>query len=188
MPPALKSPPGYPQAAISAHDKTLRNIKRLIFLYVWLLIFEGSFRKWVLPQFSDILLVIRDPVVIAIYLLAFRARVFPRNGWVFSLTVIALLSLAASVLALWPYLPPSRIVLVSGFGFRCNFLHLPLIFIIGKVVSAEEVKKFGWWILVGMIPMAILMAIQFNASPDSFLNHAAGLGRKRSKSGPEPEK
>lgn len=176
MPPALKSPPGYPQAAISAHDKTLRNIKRLIFLYVWLLIFEGSFRKWVLPQFSDILLVIRDPVVIAIYLLAFRARVFPRNGWVFSLTVIALLSLAASVLALWPYLPPSRIVLVSGFGFRCNFLHLPLIFIIGKVVSAEEVKKFGWWILVGMIPMAILMAIQFNASPDSFLNRTAGLG------------
>jgi hypothetical protein len=176
MPPALKLPPGHPQAAISAHDKTLRNIKRLIFLYFWLLIFEGTFRKWVLPQFSDVLLVIRDPVVIAIYFLAFRARVFPRNGWVFSLTVIAFLSLAVSFLALWPYLPPSRIVLVSGFGFRCSFLHLPLIFIIGKIVTAEDVIKFGWWILVGMIPMAILMAIQFNASPDSFLNRTAGLG------------
>lgn len=176
MPPALKSPPGHPPAGISAHDKTLRNIQRLIFLYFWLLIFEGSFRKWVLPQLSDVLLIIRDPVVIAIYVLAFRARVFPRNGWVSSLTVIAFLSLAVSFLALWPYLPPSRIVLVSGFGFRCNFLHLPLIFVIGKVLSAEEVKKFGWWILAGMVPMALLMAVQFNASPDSFLNRTAGLG------------
>jgi len=176
MPPALKSPPRHPQAAISADDKTLRNLKRLIWLYFWLLIFEGTFRKWVLPQFSDVLLIIRDPVVIAIYFLAFRARVFPRNGWVFSLTVIAFLSVAVSFLALWPYLPPSRIVLVTGFGFRCNFLHLPLIFIIGKVITAEEVKKFGRWILVGMIPMAILMALQFSSPPDSFLNRGAGLG------------
>ena len=110
MPPALKSPPGHPQAGISAHDKTLRNIQRLIFLYFWLLIFEGSFRKWVLPQLSDVLLIIRDPVVIVIYLLAFRARVFPRNGWLFSLAVIAFLSVAVSFLALWPYLPPSRVV------------------------------------------------------------------------------
>ena len=176
MPPALKSPPGYPQAAISADDKTLRNIKRLIFLYFWLLIFEGTFRKWVLPQFSDVLLVIRDPVVIAIYFLAFRARVFPRNGYILSLGIIGVLSWLAALLVLLPYLAPKQLLLVTGFGFRCNFLHLPLIFIIGKVVTAEEVKKFGWWILVGMIPMAVLMAIQFNASPESFLNRTAGLG------------
>jgi hypothetical protein len=157
-------------------EKALKYIRGLIWAYFVLLIFEGTLRKWILPQFSDVLLVIRDPVVIAIYFLAFRARVFPRNGWVFSLTVIAFLSLAVSFLALWLYLPPSRIVLVSGFGFRCNFLHLPLLFIIGRVLDVEDVKKLGWWILLGMLPMSLLMAAQFNATPDSFVNRGAGLG------------
>jgi len=176
MPPALKSPPSSPEAIISADDKTLKNLKRLIWLYFWLLIFEGTFRKWVLPQFSDILLVIRDPVVMAIYYLAFKVRVFPRNAYIVALAIIALFSWLAALLVLMPYLAPKQIFLVSAFGFRCNFLHLPLIFIIGKLVTAEEVKKFGWWVLAGMIPMALLMAIQFNASPDSFLNRTAGLG------------
>lgn len=157
-------------------EKALKYVRGLIWVYFVLLIFEGTLRKWILPQFSDVLLVIRDPVVIAIYFLAFRARVFPWNGWVFSLTVIAFLSVAVSFLALWPYLPPSRIVLVSGFGFRCSFLHLPLLFIIGRVLDVEDVKKLGWWILLGMLPMSLLMAAQFNAAPDSFVNRGAGLG------------
>jgi hypothetical protein len=178
MPPALKSPlsPAHPQAAVLADEKTLRNIKRLIWLYFWLLIFEGTFRKWVLPQFSDVLLVIRDPVVIAIYFLAFKARVFPRNAYIISLALIGLFSWLVALLVLQPYLSPKQLFLVSGFGFRCNFLHLPLIFIIGKLVTAEEVKKLGGWILVGMIPMALLMAIQFNAPAESFINRGAGLG------------
>jgi hypothetical protein len=177
MPPALKSPPlPSSETVISADDKTLRNLKRLIWLYFWLLIFEGSFRKWVIPQFSDVLLVIRDPVAIAIYFLAFKLRVFPRNAYIFSLALIALFSWLVALLVLLPYLAPKQVLLVSGYGFRCNFLHMPLIFIIGRVITAEEVKKFGRWILLGMIPMALLMAVQFNASPDSFLNRTAGLG------------
>ncbi len=176
MPPALKSPPSSSEAAISADDPTLRNIKRLIWLYFWLLIFEGTLRKWVLPQFSDVLLVIRDPVVIAIYFLAFRARVFPRNAYIFSLALIGLFSWLVALLVLLPYLAPKQLLLVSGYGFRCNFLHLPLIFIIGRVLDVEDVKKLGWWILLGMLPMSLLMALQFNGSPDSFVNRGAGLG------------
>lgn len=176
MPPALKSPSSSPEAVISADNKTLRNLKRLIWLYFWLLLFEGSFRKWVLPQFSDILLVIRDPVAIAMYFLAFKLRLFPRNAYIVSLALIALFSWLVALLVLLPYLAPKQVLLVSGYGFRCNFLHLPLIFIIGKVFTAEDVRKFGWWVLAGMVPMALLMAVQFNSAPDSFLNRTAGLG------------
>ena len=175
MQPALKSPPSSAEEAI-ADDKSLRNLKRLIWLYFWLLIFEGTFRKWVLPQLSDVLLIIRDPVAIASYYLAFKHRVFPRNAYIVSLALIALLSWLVAILVLQPYLSPKQVFLVSAYGFRCNFLHLPLIFIIGKVMTAEEVKKFGWWILLGMVPMALLMAAQFTSSPDSFLNRGAGLG------------
>lgn len=169
-------------------NPTIRNIRRLIWLYFWLLLIEGALRKWVVPQLSNPLLIIRDPVVLLIYILAFRARVFPRNAWIFSLTVIAFLSLAVSFLALWPYLPPSRIVLVSGFGFRANFLHLPLIFLMPRVLRPEDVKWIGRWTLLLVVPMSLLMVAQFQASPDSLLNRTAsgegemitaGLGKVR---------
>jgi hypothetical protein len=158
----------------SPENPTIRNIRRLIWLYFWLLLLEGALRKWVVPQLSNPLLIIRDPVVLLIYVLAIRARLFPRNAWVLSLAIIGFLSLAASFVALWVYIPPGRIVLVSGFGFRANFLHLPLIFLMPRVLRPEDVKRIGWWVLILAVPMALLMVAQFRASPDSFLNRTAG--------------
>ena len=154
-------------------NPTIRNIRRLIWLYFWLLLVEGALRKWVVPQLSNPLLIIRDPVVLLIYALAFRARVFPRNGWIFALAVISFLSLAVSFLALWPYLPPTRIALVTGFGFRADFLHLPLIFLMPTVLRPEDVKRFGWWSLLILVPMSLLMVAQFRAAPDAWLNRTA---------------
>jgi hypothetical protein len=160
------------------HDtsRTIRYIRRLIWVYLFLLIFEGVLRKWIVPQYSSPLLVVRDPVVILIYLLTLRARLFPFNRFVVSLGIIALLSWAAGILVLLPYLPIQTLVLVTGFGFRSNFLHLPLIFVIPAVLDIKDVQRIGCWTIVGMIPMGILMAAQFNASPESYINRAAGLG------------
>jgi hypothetical protein len=160
----------------ATNQRVFTYLKRAIWLYFFLLIFEGVFRKWILPQYSDILLVVRDPVVIAIYLLAIKARVFPRNYWMLSLGIIALLSWLISLAVLEPYLSLKPLILVTGFGFRSNFLHLPLIFVIGRALDAADVKKLGWWLLVGLLPMALLLALQFNSSPDAFINRTAGLG------------
>ncbi len=157
-------------------EKALRYTRRLIWTYLVLLIFEGALRKWIVPRFSDPLLVVRDPVVIAIYICALRARVFPRNIFMTSLGIIAGLSWLISIVVLLPYLPHKTILLVTAYGFRSNFLHLPLIFVIANVFNADDVKRMGWWILAGLIPMALLMAAQFRASPDSFINRTAGLG------------
>jgi hypothetical protein len=157
----------------SPENTTIRNIRRLIWLYFWLLLIEGALRKWVLPQLSNPLLIVRDPVVLLIYVLAIRARVFPRNAWVLSLAIIGFLSLAVSFIVLWPYLSPSRIALVSGFGFRANFLHLPLIFLMPRVLRPEDVKRIGWWSLLLLVPMSLLMVAQFRAAPDALLNRTA---------------
>lgn len=154
-------------------NPTIRKIRQLIWLYFWLLLLEGALRKWVVPQLSNPLLIIRDPVVLLIYVLAIQARVFPRNAWVLALAIIGFLSMAVSFIALWSYLPPGRIVLVSGFGFRANFLHLPLIFIMPLVLRPEDVKRIGWWSLVLLVPMSLLMVAQFRASPDAWLNRTA---------------
>ncbi len=153
---------------------TLRHIRRLVWVYFWLLIFEGALRKWVAPQLSNPLLIVRDPVLLLIFVLAIKARIFPTNGWVVSLGVIAVLSTLLTFVPLWPYVSPLRITLVSGFGFRSSFLHLPLIFIIPHVFDRDEIKRLGWWTLVLMVPMVVLMVAQFQTPPDSFLNRTAG--------------
>lgn len=156
------------------NERVIIAIKRLIWAYFWLLVIEGALRKWVLTRYSDPLLVIRDPVAIAIYLLAIKARVFPRNVWVYSLLIIGAVSLIVGALVLQPYMPIRPLLLVTLFGWRSNFLHLPLIWVIAKVFDAKEVKRLGWWMLVTLVPLTIVMALQFNASPDSFVNRVAG--------------
>jgi hypothetical protein len=155
-------------------EKTVQNIRRLIWLYFWLLLFEGALRKWALPQLSNPLLIIRDPVVIAAYFLALKAHVFPSNKWVYALGIIGGLSFAVSILQLWPYIPPKAILLVTGYGFRANFLHLPMIFLMARVLRAEDVKRIGWWALVLLVPMSMLLVAQFRAAPDAFLNRTVG--------------
>ncbi len=167
--PALPNDPG--------KVKALKWVRGLIWAYFILLIFEGTLRKWILPQYSDVLLVVRDPVVIAIYLLAIKARVFPRNGYMLSLGIIAFLSWLVSLVVMEPYLSLKSLILVTGFGFRCNFLHLPLIFVIGKVWDHDDLLKLGKWILIGSLPMSLLLAIQFNSAPDAFINRTAGAWR-----------
>src|SRR5205823_14992049 len=99
--------------------RALIRLKWAIWIYFFLLIFEGVFRKWLLPQYSDVLLVVRDPVVIVIYMLAIKARLFPRTNWILSLGIIGLLSWLISLLVLEPYLSLNTLLLFIGCGFRC---------------------------------------------------------------------
>src|SRR5258708_2827447 len=55
----------HPNSLMQPPDES-KSIRRLIWLYFWLLIFEGALRKWVVPSLSSVLLLARDPVVIAI--------------------------------------------------------------------------------------------------------------------------
>jgi len=155
-------------------ERAKRYVRNLIWLYFWLLLIEGALRKWILPGLSNPLLIVRDPVVLAIYILSFRARVFPKNGWVVALIILALLDTMATFFQLWDYVSPKSITAVTVYGIHANFFHLPLIFVIGQVFTLEDVKRVGWWTLVLLVPMTILMIAQFRGTPDSFVNRTAG--------------
>ena len=139
-------------------------IRRLIWTYFWLLIFEGALRKWVVPSLSNVLLIIRDPVVLGIYILAIRARQFPFNGWTFATLALAILSVAASVLF------TTTSLFVSVYGLRADFWHLPLIWVMGQTLRRSDVLAMGKAILIVLLGMALLMAAQFQAPPTSFIN------------------
>ena len=58
---------------------SLHSLRLLVWLYFWLLLWEGALRKWFFPSLSTPLLVVRDPVVLLIYAIALAKHVFPFN-------------------------------------------------------------------------------------------------------------
>jgi len=145
-------------------------IHRGIFWYLGLLIFEGVLRKWIFPGFAQYLLLIRDPVVLWIYYMAFKHKVFPRNRFIASIVILACASFLAGLVA------PHGMVPVTIYGVRANFFYLPFIFLIPEVMNLDDVKKIGRWALIIAIPMALLMTRQFTADYTDFVNVGAGGG------------
>ncbi|MFA6289068.1 MAG: hypothetical protein WC661_16925 [Opitutaceae bacterium] len=148
---------------------TVKQVKVLIWIYFWLIIFEGSLRKWGLPALSDPLLIIRDPVVLLIYLQAVRGGFFPQH-WLVKITiwlgVITFFWGCVHIFEGGSYLT----AVVTLYGVRTYFLHLPLIFIMGHVFKREDVLKVGKWCLILAVPMAFLMVAQYKVDPGHWLN------------------
>lgn len=148
---------------------TVRQVKLLIWVYFWLIIIEGSLRKWVVPALSDPLLVIRDPVVLLIYLQAIRGNFFPKH-WLVKVTI------ALGVFTFFWGLMHAFVggsmtmAVVVAYGVRTYFLHLPLIFIIGHVFTRDDVLKMGRWCLYLAVPIGMLMVAQYRVDSGHWLN------------------
>lgn len=163
------------------YKRDLFWIKQLIWLYFFLLIFEGALRKWVLPGYSNPLLIVRDPIVVAAYILAYRSGLFPRNVFISVAAVIAFVSLGVS------FFISRESPTIAIYGFRTNFLQLPFIFLIAKAFDARDVEKVGYWTFILSVPMAVLMVLQFLSPPTAWINLglndnaqiASALGRIR---------
>jgi len=144
-----------------------RTLRRLIWIYFWLLIFEGALRKWLVPNLSNALLIVRDPVVIAIYAVAVRDRVFPTSGFTLWTLVLAVLCFLASFAGIGN-------IAVTLYGLRADFLHLPLIFVMPRILRHEDIRRLGYALLALAAPMALLAVKQFQAGPNSPWNVGAG--------------
>jgi len=145
-----------------------RLIRSLIWLYLVLWLIEGGLRRWFLPGLASPLLLIRDPVVIAIYALAVSKNLFPVNGFVVWGALLAALSLVNALLL------GHGNLFVALYGVRCDFLHVPLIFIMGKVLRPNDfirVAKVAVWVAV---PYTLLLVAQFYKPQDAWVNRGVG--------------
>lgn len=140
-----------------------------IALYFTLLIGEGALRKWFLRDFSDLLFVIRDPLVLLIYMLAWRDGVWQRWRSLVVLWVIAFAALAFAAISDAPWI-------VVLFGLRTDFLHVPLIFILGSALDRAAVRRYGVAVLLLALAVTTLMVVQFNSPPETLINAGVGGG------------
>jgi hypothetical protein len=148
-------------------DQT-RLIRNLIWLYIFLWLVEGGLRRWVLPGLASPLLMIRDPLVIAIYCVAASNNLFPANGFITWGAFLALLSFVNAMLL------GHGNIFVALYGVRCDFLHVPLIFIMGKVLRQKDVlalAKVAVWVSV---PYTALLVAQFYQPQDAWVNRGVG--------------
>lgn len=143
-------------------------LKRLIWLYLVLLIFEGALRKWVAPSLADPLLIVRDPVVIAIYFAALATGRFPFNGFILAIAALAGASVVASFAA------GQYNMIVTAYGLRINYGHLPLIWVMSSTLTRRDVERMGTFLLLVAIPMTAVMVQQFRSPISAAINRGIG--------------
>jgi hypothetical protein len=147
-------------------------LKQLFWVYFLLLIFEGALRKWVVPQLSTPLLLVRDPIAIMIIWEAYRTRKWP-SQWT---AVTAVLAVGLVVLAVVQMVAVNNPWFAALYGLRSYLLPFPVAFIMGESLDDEDLRKFGLWTLWLLLPLTSLEIMQYSSPSNSFWNAGASLG------------
>jgi len=146
----------------------IRFTKWAIWLYIILLIFEGALRKWVAPSLASPLLIVRDPVLLLIYALAIMQGVVPHNKFIVALGALAVGSFCLAFLA------GQNNLYVTLFGIRTNYLHVPLIWVMGEIFTRKDAERVGVFFLLMSVVMTAFMILQFKAPIESWINRGIG--------------
>ena len=153
---------------ISRQDADIELMKKGIWLYFFLLVFEGALRKWVLPGLSAPLLIVRDPVAIGLLFLASRRNILVFNHYIVGVGLIGIIGILTALLF------GHKNISVALFGVRILLVQFPLIFVIGRVFTYTDVIKMGKVILYISILMALLVAMQFYSPQSAWVNRGVG--------------
>jgi hypothetical protein len=155
-------------------ERGRRKLVAVITFVYLLLIFEGTLRKWVFPQFGQILFFIRDPFVLIAYGLAFRHGFFPRSNpfmWIgLGFGLIAVLLVGAQTFNS----NASGTLLLAAYGWRNYFYYIPLAFVIGECFQRQDLERIVRWTLILAIPTAVLVFAQFMSPLNSPINVGSG--------------
>lgn len=141
--------------------------KKAIWVYLFLLIFEGALRKWFLPQLATPLLLVRDPIAIWLTVVGLQ-RGWIKSGYINVMMVVSTISMLMTLAV------GHHNLFVALFGWRIYFFHFPMIFVLGKVLSRTDLLKIGQFILWVSIPMTALIVVQFYSPQTAWVNIGVG--------------
>ena len=64
-------------------------------------------------------------------------------------------------------------IFITVYGLRTDFLQIPLIFLIPQIINRDDVIDMGRFFLWTILPVALLVVIQFRSPQGSFINKGA---------------
>ena len=149
-------------------DRSTGIIKKGIWAYFFLLLFEGALRKWVVPSLATPLLVVRDPIAIWLIFLSWKKGLLPANTLLVLFTLIGIVSIYTAV-----FIGHGNL-LIAFYGARIFLFHFPLMYVIGSAFSRSDVIKLGKVTLFLSIPMVMLIADQFFSPQTAWVNIGVG--------------
>jgi len=150
-------------------DHRIFNQVRIgIWIYFYLLIFEGALRKWVLPGLAQPLLIIRDPLGLWIIFRVIQYNLWKPNKSVVIIWVVSALSFITALLV------GHGSVVVALYGLRITLIHFPIMFIVGSIFDKKDVVQMGKAILWINIIMTLLVAVQFYSPQSAWVNRGIG--------------
>ena len=139
-----------------------RRIKNCFWIFLFLLITEGIFRRWLFPSLNNVFLVARDPFVIYAIFLGIKAGLLRDTP--------AILMLFLSILCFFSALFFGHgNIIVALYGMRI-LLYFPYIFITARVLSRDDVLKIGRIFVMLIVPMTLLCMVQFVSPQSSLVN------------------
>lgn len=158
-------------AALVAGFWALRHWRRATKLLLFLLVFEGALRKWVVPGAQDLVYFAKDGLLIA----AFAGFLVDRRALAERLVpagpLVPLLGLNVLYALLQVFNPNLPNVLVGLLGLKAYFLYLPLLWMVPATFEDRAelwrfLRLFAWLAL----PLGLLALLQFASPAGSFVN------------------
>jgi hypothetical protein len=143
-------------------------IKKGIWIYFILIIFEGALRRWIFPSLASPLLIVRDPIAIWLIFMSIKHRLLVGNFYVIIIAYMGFIGIVTAIIF------GHGNIIVAIYGARILLLHFPLIFIIGRLFTYQDVIKIGKVVLWMTIPMTILIIIQFYSPQSAWVNLGVG--------------
>lgn len=171
MAPAVRAPRLVTAPAGTVNERARRRLVAVVLIIYLLAIFEGSIRKYVVPQFGQYVFFIRDPFLIYAYVLATRFALWPRNSGFFKFSVfMGGFGVLLFVLQVATGGYSETRLLLGVYGWRSYFLYVPLAFLVGAQFNAADLARFAKITLLLAVPIALLVSLQFFSPISSPIN------------------
>ena len=148
-----------------------REMKKLLniatYIYIITTLFEGIFRKWILPQFSTPLMAVKQIIGCTIFSLGIGYWKY-FTAWEKSSILIGIIAFFSTMLFGHGNLA------VAIYGCLPMIFGIPLCLIISKVFEEQDVIKIGKLFVVVAFVNCVFLIIQYNLPITHFLNFMAG--------------
>ena len=141
--------------------------KLAVWLYLFLLIFEGALRKWIFPSLATPLLLVREPIVIWLFCVGIQHK-WIKNIFARCLMIFGVIAFVTALLF------AHHNLYVALYGLRIYLFHFSFIIVAVKILNREDVLRMCKCILYLSIPMTILIIIQFYSPQSAWVNRGIG--------------
>ena len=149
--------------------------QKMLIIFFFYIILEGAFRKWFLPNLNIEIILLRDLMIIFFIFKGFLNNEFDFNSriekTIFYWTIIVIFWIIIQLIF------KQTFVAVSLRGFRGWVLYFWFSVLIFRLTKDHFMIEKNLKILIyTLIPMSLLITIQFNLPPDHFFNKQTAEG------------